>query len=107
MHDVADKVANPGIIAAFAAGLAALALACRPHAQSKIASPPGFPKDAGARLPKYISAFWQLASQSAVGKVPEKTDTAEQYALKIFDEARGTAEGTKESKAKETNSNQQ
>jgi hypothetical protein len=96
MHDVADKVGDPGIIGAFAAGLAALALACRPRAQSKVASPEGFPKDPSARLPKYIAAFWQLASHSAEGQVPEKTDTAEQYALKIFNEARGIVASKKE-----------
>jgi hypothetical protein len=100
MHDVADKVGNLGIIGSFAAGLAALALACRPRAQSKVASPEGFPKDPAARLPKYIAAFWQLASQSAVAPAPENTDTAEQYALKIFNEARGVLSNEKETTTK-------
>lgn len=72
LHDVADKVGNPGIIGAIAAGLATLALLAGVAQVKKKNLPQNFPADPDAAQAKYGLAFTQL--QEALTDSADKTD---------------------------------
>lgn len=74
LHDVADKVGNPGIIGAIAAGLAMFALLAGVAQVKKKNLPPNFPADADAAQAKYALAFTQL-QEALPDSDPDKIDT--------------------------------
>lgn len=91
IHDVADKVGNPGVIGAIAAGLAMIALLSGVAKIQRKSVPNDFPDDPEALQPKYLLAFRQL--QDASNDSPEgvkglltalKTNPAAYMALDAF-----------------------
>lgn len=95
MHDVADKVGDAALVGAIAAGIAALALACRTRGPRLDKRPVGFPADANATLAKYENAYLQLVSKSAEAPTPVRGEpsTALEYALLAFEQAKGPSRG--------------
>ncbi len=68
-HDVADKVGNPGVIGAIAAGLAMFALLSGVAKIQRKSLPKEFPADPEALQAKYLLAYRQL--QDATKESPE------------------------------------
>jgi hypothetical protein len=68
-HDVADKVGNPGVIGAIAAGLAMFALLSGVAKIQRKSLPKEFPSDPEALQAKYLLAYRQL--QDATKESPE------------------------------------
>ena len=64
MHDVADKVGNPGVIGAIAAGLAMIALWSGVAKLKSKSLTKEFPSDPEALQAKYLLAFNQLEDAS-------------------------------------------
>lgn len=91
MHDVAEKVGNPGVIGAIAAGLAMFALLSGVAKIQRKSLPKQFPGDPEALQAKYLLAFRQL--EDASNASPEgvkglltslKTNPAAYMALEAF-----------------------
>jgi hypothetical protein len=74
LHDVADKVGNPGIIGAIAAGLATLALLAGVAQVKKKNLPQNFPADPDAAQAKYGLAFTQLQEALTDSADNDRTD---------------------------------
>lgn len=91
IHDVAEKVGNPGVIGAIAAGLAMFALLSGVAKLRRKSLPKEFPGDPEALQAKYLLAFRQLedASNASPKGVPGllqalKANPAAHLALEAF-----------------------
>ncbi|MBP9094099.1 hypothetical protein KBI23_23985 [bacterium] len=91
VHDVAERVGNPGVIGAIAAGLAMFALLSGVAKIQRKSVPKEFPGDPEALQAKYLLAFRQL--EDASNDSPEgvkglltalKTNPAAYMALEAF-----------------------
>jgi hypothetical protein len=104
-HDVADKVGNPGVIGAIAAGLAMFALLSGVAKIQRKSLPKEFPADPEALQAKYLLAYRQL--QDASEESPEgvkglltalKGNPAAYMALEAFGKYQSKRDGKQASK---------
>lgn len=95
IHDVLTKVGQTGLLAALAAGLAAVALYSGTARLARKSLPEGFPADTEAAQAKYELAYRQL--EEATGNNPQGIDElisalkgqpAAQLSLQAFSEAK-------------------
>jgi hypothetical protein len=104
-HDVADKVGNPGVIGAIAAGLAMFALLSGVAKIQRKGLPKEFPADPEAMQAKYLLAYRQL--QDASKESPEgvkglltalKGNPAAYMALEAFGKYQSKRDGSHDAK---------